>query len=83
MGNVRKATILMMGFAVIAKVTGFIRETTFAAVYGISEEMDAFLLASIVPVFLTGIIQRGLVSAFIPIYNDDGSFDMMTGYGID
>lgn len=68
--DIAQATMLMTIIAAICKVTGFIREMSFAVIYGISEELDVFLVATVLPWFLAVVLQRGIISTFVPLYNE-------------
>jgi putative peptidoglycan lipid II flippase len=68
--QIARATILMTIVAAICKVTGFIREMSFAVIYGISEELDVFLVAGVLPWFLAVVLQRGIITTFVPLYNE-------------
>jgi len=51
-------------------VLGFVREVVYAKFYGTSWELDAFLVASIVPVILFGVFNGALVTALVPLFSD-------------
>jgi putative peptidoglycan lipid II flippase len=51
-------------------ILGFVREVVYAKYYGTSWELDAFLVASIVPVVLFGVFNGALVTALVPLFSD-------------
>lgn len=62
--------MIIMIFSIIAKFSGFIRQFLLARVFGISLEMDSFVLATIIITFFVGILTSGITNTFIPIYNE-------------
>lgn len=64
-----KSVFLVGGLSLISRLLGFVREMVFAAVYGTSYSMDAYVVASMIPVLLGSFVQVGISSAFIPVYN--------------
>lgn len=54
---------------VVSKVLGFIRETSLAAVFGATADVDAFLVAQTIPLFLFSIVSYSLTTTFIPMYS--------------
>lgn len=73
MSTLFKSTIIVMGFSAISKVSGFFRETTVASAYGVSEAMDAFLVAALLPQFMSVLMQSGITKAFVSIYHEISS----------
>ncbi len=59
-----------MGATLASTILGFVREVVYAKFYGTSWELDAFLVASIVPVILFGVFNGALVTALVPIFSD-------------
>ncbi len=59
-----------MGATLASTVLGFVREVVYAKFYGTSWELDAFLVASIVPVILFGVFNGALVTALVPLFSD-------------
>ena len=66
MGHIARAAMVLTVFAGISKISGFFREMTVAAIFGVSPEVDAFLVAAVIPFLLTGFFQRaiGIFAAF-------------------
>jgi putative peptidoglycan lipid II flippase len=59
-----------MGATLASTILGFVREVVYAKFYGTSWELDAFLVASIVPVILFGVFNGALVTALVPLFTD-------------
>jgi putative peptidoglycan lipid II flippase len=56
---------LVMGFSTIL---GLVRESSIAYMFGASGTTDAYLVASIIPMFFSGAISGSLTSTFITVY---------------
>lgn len=67
--KIAKAAVLITILAVISKFFGLIREIILAHYYGISTEMDAYVVAVMIPTVLGSVIRACIITAFIPIYN--------------
>ncbi len=65
-----KTTLLIVVFSIAIRFFGFIREMVFAAYYGTSSAMDAFVVASEVPSMFVGIAVTSIMTAFIPLYTE-------------
>ncbi|GAC1580714.1 MAG: murein biosynthesis integral membrane protein MurJ [Candidatus Elarobacter sp.] len=59
-----------MGATLASTGLGFVREVIYAKFYGTSWELDAFLVASIVPVILFGVFNGALVTALVPLFTN-------------
>ena len=70
MGHIARAAMVLTVFAGISKISGFFREMTVAAIFGVSPEVDAFLVAAVIPFLLTGFFQRAIPAIVIPLYHD-------------
>lgn len=64
--NVYIALVLI---AAVSKVLGFIRETLTARFFGADAQIDAFLVATTIPVILPAFIGAVLTVSFIPVYH--------------
>lgn len=67
--DLARAAVLITVLALLSKFLGFAREMTFAAFYGASGVMDAYVVANMLPAVLGAVVQQGIVTAFIPVYN--------------
>lgn len=72
MGIFRKPTIrnlLLVAFiTLIVKALGFFKETVIASTFGLSEFLDAFLIAVLIPSFLQNVFISAFKNIFIPNY---------------
>lgn len=68
-GDLARAAVLITALALVSKFLGFGREMIFAAFYGASGVMDAYVVANMLPAVLGAVVQQGIVTAFIPVYN--------------
>lgn len=70
MPNLFRSTVIVMLLTGISKVVGLLRETTMASAYGVSESMDAFLVAALLPQFIASMMQSGVIKVFVSMYNE-------------
>lgn len=67
--RIASATLIVMLFFVLSRVTGLLREMIVAAQFGASSELDAYLAAFRIPDLLFQLVAGGaLGSAFIPTF---------------
>ena len=66
--SVGTATILILSINVINRLIGLLKEILLAKSFGITEVMDAFVFAQIIPFQLMSLLIGGLSIAFIPIF---------------
>lgn len=62
------STIFLSLSLFISKFFGFLREMLIAKYFGASAEVDAYLIATQIPYFLSILISSGTGSAFVPVY---------------
>ncbi len=62
------AAALVSAATVAAKVFGLFKELALAYRFGIGDALDAFLLASLLPMFLVNVVASPLSAAFLPLY---------------
>ena len=65
-----QAAFLLVAGAVLSRIFGFIRETVIAYQFGATAQTDAFLVASVVPMALAGIVAGAVAVAFIPVFTE-------------
>lgn len=70
MSDIAKATIIIIIFTFLSKILGFGRDMALAYVFGISTDVDAYLVAYTVPNLLFAVIGSALSLVVIPIYNE-------------
>ncbi|WP_396590099.1 murein biosynthesis integral membrane protein MurJ [Allomuricauda sp. R78024] len=56
------------GITVIIKLLGFYKETIVASTFGLSELLDTFLIALLIPTFIQNVFINALKNIFIPNY---------------
>ena len=66
----RKATIILILFTILAKTIGFGRDIILSYVYGASNISDAYLVGFTVPGIIFAFIGVGIATSYIPIYSD-------------
>ncbi len=67
---------------ILARPFGIFREVLTAVYFGTRAELDAFLLASSIPLFLCTIFGGGLVQAIVPGLADAAEVKEKTGWGL-
>lgn len=67
--RVRTATILITAMMLISKGLGIVRESVFAAKFGVTADMDAFVMAFSLVEALGVFFITGLTSVYIPEYS--------------
>lgn len=68
--NVARAAIVVMAASVVGKVLAFGREMVIANYFGASSSVDAYLVACILPVFISSVIGGAICAILIPIFTD-------------
>ncbi len=66
----KKIAIVLMIITVFSKLTGLFREVILSYYYGTSNISDAYLIASTIPTVIFSFIGTGIVTGFIPIYEE-------------
>jgi putative peptidoglycan lipid II flippase len=64
------STIAVMLATLASMVLGFGREVVNAQYFGEQWELDAFLVAAIIPTLVFGVFNGALVSALVPVFSD-------------
>lgn len=73
--NVIKNILLVGGLTVFIKVVAFYKETLVASVFGLSELLDTFFIAMLVPGFISNVFINAFGSVFIPNYVKESKFE--------
>ena len=69
--NLLKAAASVSGMTFVSRITGFIRDTLLAILFGAGLAMDAFIVASRIPNLLRRLFAEGAFSqAFVPVLGD-------------
>jgi len=63
-----RTSIFLVFIVIFSKITGFIRDTTTAYVYGLSTEMDAYNIGTIIPAVIFGIIGTAITTTLLPMF---------------
>ncbi len=85
LGRIAGATLVVAALTALARSTTVAREITAASAFGAGDELDAYLIASAIPVYLLGAIAGSFQSAFVPRYialakeKDQGGADRFVG----
>ncbi len=66
--RIAEATMVVVGLGAFSKVLGFAREQLIAFLFGATGRTDAYVVANMVPVLVTGFLSGPLTTAFLPVY---------------
>ncbi|MFT0561364.1 lipid II flippase MurJ [Bacillus cereus] len=61
-------SLIMLCISIFSAILGLYRETLLAKYFGISSEMEAFVIASFLPLVVLPAIGKALTTSFIPVY---------------
>jgi len=67
---VGRSALILTGGSAASQLIGIARELFVAAQVGLSRELDAVLIALVLPVTLSGVLTSGTVTALVPAYLD-------------
>ena len=59
---------LLAAMTVVVKLTAFAKDWLVARSFGASDQLDAFLIAVLVPSFVIGVVVHSFAAGFIPTY---------------
>lgn len=62
--------VTVAGLTLVSKAISFVKDATVAHRFGVSHELDGFLLAFGLHTFITGMLAAGLPYAMMPAYSD-------------
>jgi len=65
-----EAAFLIVAGTVLSRILGFVRETVIAYRFGATAQTDAFLVASIVPMVLSGMVAGTVAVALVPVFTE-------------
>uniref|UniRef100_UPI0025C38573 lipid II flippase MurJ n=1 Tax=Maribacter sp. TaxID=1897614 RepID=UPI0025C38573 len=81
--------LLVGGITLFVKLISFYKETLIASFFGLSEVLDTYFIAILIPTFIQNVFIGALKNLFIPNYiteiktsNNKGSFQSLIGIGI-
>lgn len=66
--SVGRSALILTGGAVAVQVLGIIRELFLATQIGATAQLDAFLIALVLPLALPSVLTSGAVTALVPAY---------------
>jgi putative peptidoglycan lipid II flippase len=66
--SVGRSALILTGSTAAIQVLAIVRELFVAAKVGISTELDAMLIALVLPITLSGVLTTGTVTALVPAY---------------
>ena len=65
---VGRSAAILTGGTVAVQAIGILRELYIAAQVGLSRDLDALLIAMVLPLTLAGVLTSGIVTALVPAY---------------
>ena len=68
-GNITKAYLMLIAVSIISKVLGFAREVIIAQKFGVSEDLDMFLVALTLPNIIYGVLLYAIPNYVVPKYS--------------
>jgi len=71
----RKNAIYLIFISLIGSVIGFFRETITAKYFGVSNEIENFIIASTLSIIIIPRISKAIISSFIPLYIKNEKLD--------
>lgn len=66
--RIASATIIIMAGTLLVKVAAAVKDIVIAGHFGLGDDLDALLIALVIPGFVTGVIAYSLNGAFVPAY---------------
>ncbi|MBD3347620.1 MAG: murein biosynthesis integral membrane protein MurJ [Candidatus Eisenbacteria bacterium] len=64
------SALWVIGFMLLGKLLGLVKDVVVAAKYGTSASMDAFLVAFTVPILISSWLRSPLRSGFVPLFTE-------------
>lgn len=68
--GIGQAAFLLVAGAILSRIFGLLREIVIAYQFGATAQTDAFLVASIIPMAISGIVVGAVAVAFIPVFTE-------------
>ncbi|MDQ7792478.1 MAG: murein biosynthesis integral membrane protein MurJ [Clostridia bacterium] len=65
-----QAALLIIAGTILSNIFGLIRETIIAYQFGATAQTDAYLVASVIPMALSGMVAGAVAVAFIPVFTE-------------
>jgi putative peptidoglycan lipid II flippase len=73
--SVSEAAVMLTLITFLSKIVGYLRTVLVAYYFGTSAQVDAFVIAMLIPSMIFGIIAGGLQIVIIPIYTEEKQKD--------
>ncbi len=69
--TVSESAVILMFITFLSKIIGYLRTVLVAYYFGTSAQVDAFVVAMLIPSLVFGIIAGGLQTVIIPVYTEE------------
>ncbi|WP_448524118.1 murein biosynthesis integral membrane protein MurJ [Pseudothermotoga sp.] len=69
--SIAKASLVVLTVTLLSRILGFVREILIANFYGAQAVIDSYLVASVLPLTIAGLIGGALTIVFIPVFIDE------------
>ena len=69
--TVSESAVILMFITFLSKIVGYLRTVLVAYYFGTSAQVDAFVVAMLIPSLVFGIIAGGLQTVIIPVYTEE------------
>ncbi len=69
-GTIARAAIVLLIFNILSKVTALVREVVIAREFGVTAEMDAYLVAFSIPSVMFFLFTGALATVVVPVYSE-------------
>ncbi len=66
--RIAEATVVVVFLGIVSKILGFAREQMIAVFFGATGRTDAYVVANMIPVLVTGLLSGPLSTAFLPVF---------------
>ena len=77
-GKITQATVTVASYTLLGNGIGFVAQVMMAKYFGVTQAMDAFIVASSIPTVLYGILSGILISVFVLVFTQ-----YKNAYGLD
>lgn len=62
------AMVIIAAATVAVKLVAVVKDMVVAGAFGLNDELDAFLIALVIPTFLSSVVAYSFIGAFMPVY---------------
>ncbi len=74
--SVSEAAVILVVITFLSKIIGYLRTVLVAYYFGASAQVDAFVVAMLIPSLVLGIIAGGMQAVIIPVYTEKRKNDI-------